>query len=139
MKLLKKINKGLVLTVIVLLALIIYIVTVEISRNKEKPNIEAACKNYIETINKYAVLPEDAQKLYKEDEYVGEQTEQMEQPESVPTEEATNEETGAKEERRRRARTDTSYYRNPKKDKRRNTERARKYHITDNWINLKMK
>lgn len=64
MKLLKKINKGVVLTVIVLLVLIIYIVTLEIKRNSEKPNIEEACKDYIELINKYAVLPENTQKLY---------------------------------------------------------------------------
>ena len=73
MKLLKKINKGLVLTVIVLVALIIYIVTVEISRNNEKPNIETACKNYIETINKYSVYPEKLQKLYNKEEYSEEQ------------------------------------------------------------------
>lgn len=73
MKLLKKINKGLVLTVIVLLALIIYIVTVEISRNNEKPNIETACKNYIETINKYSVFPENLHKVYNKEDYSEEQ------------------------------------------------------------------
>ncbi len=73
MKLLKKINKGLVLTVIVLVALIIYIVTVEISRNNEKPNIETACKNYIETINKYSTYPENLQKVYVKERYSEEQ------------------------------------------------------------------
>lgn len=73
MKLLKKINKGLVLTVIVLVALIVYIVTVEISRNNEKPNIETACKNYIETINKYSVFPEKLQKVYNKEDYSEEQ------------------------------------------------------------------
>ena len=63
MKLLKKINKGLVLTVIVLVALIIYIVTVEISRSNEKPNIETACKDYIENI----------QKVYNKEDYSEEQ------------------------------------------------------------------
>lgn len=65
MKYLKKINKGVVLTIIVLLVLVIYLVTLEISRNKEKPRIEEICKEYIELINKYAVAPESSQKLYK--------------------------------------------------------------------------
>lgn len=65
MKYLKKINKGLALTVIVLLVLVIYLVAVEAKRNKEKPRIEEACKSYIELMNKYAVAPESSQKLYK--------------------------------------------------------------------------
>lgn len=64
MRYLKKINKGLVLTVIVLLILIIYLVAVEVGRNADKPNIEKACKEYIATLDKYAVMPESVQKLY---------------------------------------------------------------------------
>ncbi|MDE5831182.1 MAG: hypothetical protein K2H53_06235, partial [Clostridia bacterium] len=43
-----------------------YIVSVERKRNSEKPNIEEACTNYIELINKYAVVPENIQNLYNE-------------------------------------------------------------------------
>lgn len=64
MRYLKKINKGLVLTVIVLLILIIYLVAVEVGRNADKPDIEKACKEYIATLDKYAVMPESVQKLY---------------------------------------------------------------------------
>lgn len=63
MKFLKKINKGLILTVIVLAALIIYLVNVEIQRKADKPEIEQACKDYIEIVNKYATLPEESQKV----------------------------------------------------------------------------
>lgn len=65
MKWLKKINKGVVLTIIVLVVLVIYLVTLETSRNKEKSIIEETCKEYIEFMNKYAVIPEKSQKLYK--------------------------------------------------------------------------
>ena len=64
MKIIKKINKGFILTAIVLLILIIYIISVEAKRNASKPQIEEACKDYIEAITKYAVLPENSQKLY---------------------------------------------------------------------------
>lgn len=66
MKALKKINKGLILTVIVLVILIIYLVGVESRRNAEKPHIETAVKDYIELFDKYAVLPEENQKIYYE-------------------------------------------------------------------------
>lgn len=64
MKFLKKINKGLILTIIVILALSIYLIGVETNRNKEKPEIEKICKEYIELTNKYAVMPEENQKIY---------------------------------------------------------------------------
>ncbi len=64
MKIFKKINKGLVLTVIVLTILVVYLICVEVKRNNEKPNIESACKDYIETINEFAVIPKDYQKIY---------------------------------------------------------------------------
>lgn len=71
MNMLKKINKGFVLTVIVLIALIIYLVNIEIQRKDDKPAIKQTCENYIEIICKYAVLPEEYQvvnkKLTKED------------------------------------------------------------------------
>ena len=71
MNMLKKINKGFILTVIVLAALIIYLVNVEIQRKDDKPAIKQTCENYIEIISKYATLPEEYQvvnkKLAKED------------------------------------------------------------------------
>lgn len=63
MNLLKKINKGLILTIIVLLILGIYLFVVETKRNAAKPEIESAVKEYIEIVNKYAVVPEDMQKI----------------------------------------------------------------------------
>lgn len=63
MNLLKKINKGLILTIIVLLILGIYLFVIEINRNAAKPEIEGAVKEYIEIANKYAVVPEDMQKI----------------------------------------------------------------------------
>lgn len=63
MKYLRKINKGLALTIIVILILVIYIISVEVKRSASKPEIENACKDYIDVINKYAVLPENEQKL----------------------------------------------------------------------------
>ncbi|MCI8620822.1 MAG: hypothetical protein HFJ50_03260 [Clostridia bacterium] len=64
MKYLKKINKGFILTIIVLLMLLIYAFSVEAKRNASKPQIEEACKDYIKDITQYAVLPENNQKLY---------------------------------------------------------------------------
>lgn len=64
MRILKKINKGVVLTCIVLIVLIIYLFNVEIKRNNDKPEIEKACKDYIELVNKYAVTPESASKVF---------------------------------------------------------------------------
>lgn len=64
MKMLNKINKGLILTILVLLVLFIYLFTVEINRNKAKPEIEKTVKEYIELMNKYAVVPSDIQNLY---------------------------------------------------------------------------
>ena len=64
MKILRKVNKGLILTIIVVLALSIYLIGVEANRNKEKPDIEKICKEYVELTNKYAVMPEESQKIY---------------------------------------------------------------------------
>ncbi|MCI8393268.1 MAG: hypothetical protein HFJ24_07365 [Clostridia bacterium] len=64
MRILKKINKGIVLTCIVLIVLIIYLFNVEIKRNNDKPEIEKVCKDYIELVNKYAVTPESASKVF---------------------------------------------------------------------------
>ena len=64
MKFLKKINKGLVLTVIVITILVIHLVNIETKRNSEKPKIEQMAKEYIELFDKYAVLGDENQKIY---------------------------------------------------------------------------
>lgn len=64
MKFLKKINKGLILTIIVIVLLVIYLVNIEVKRSAEKPNIEKIAKEYVELVDKYAVLPEEYQKIY---------------------------------------------------------------------------
>lgn len=68
MKFLKKINKGLILTLITIIILSIYLISVEVTRSKEKTEIEEACKSYIELINKYAVMQDENQKLYNSNE-----------------------------------------------------------------------
>lgn len=77
MKVLKKINKGLVLTIIVLAALLIYISGVEKQRNADKPDIRKACEEFIALTDKYVVLPEDMQKSKVSEEKVNEYVNQM--------------------------------------------------------------
>lgn len=64
MKILRKINKGFVLTIIVLTVLVVYLVSVEVKRNSQKPEIEKAAEEYIELIDKYATLPSEYQNLH---------------------------------------------------------------------------
>lgn len=66
MRILKKINKGLILTLIVLLVLIIYLVNVEKQRKAEKEDIKKACEEFISFTDKYSVLPEEMQTLTEE-------------------------------------------------------------------------
>ena len=63
MKFLKKINKGLILTVIVLVVLILYFNNLEKQRDKDKPDIKKACEDFIELTDKYSVLPVELQTL----------------------------------------------------------------------------
>jgi len=77
MKVLKKINKGLILTIIVLAALLIYISGVEKQRNADKPDIRKACEEFIALTDKYVVLPEDMQKSEVSEEKVNEYVNQM--------------------------------------------------------------
>ena len=63
MKILRKINKGFILTVIVLLALSIYLIKLEKQREIDKEEILKICEQYIEFTNKYVVLPEENQKI----------------------------------------------------------------------------
>lgn len=59
MKKLKKINKGFVLTTIVLIAIIVYFINLEKQRENEKTDIQKVCENYFEIVDQYSVLPED--------------------------------------------------------------------------------
>lgn len=77
MKVLKKINKGLILTIIVLAALLIYISSIEKQRNSDKPDIRKACEDFILLTDKYVVLPEDMQKSGVSEEKVNEYVNQM--------------------------------------------------------------
>lgn len=68
MKILKKINKGLVLTIIVIVVLSIYLISIEIKRNAEKPEIEKTCREYISILESYLKTPNEINKLYTEEE-----------------------------------------------------------------------
>ena len=81
MRILKKINKGFILTVIVLIILVIYLICVEVARSAEKPNIETTCKEFIGLMNNYAIMPESSQKVYDITQLTG--TEQTRLQENV--------------------------------------------------------
>ena len=59
----KKINKGFILTLIVLVALTLYILKVEMQRNADKEEIQKVYEEFIEFTDKYSVLPENLQTL----------------------------------------------------------------------------
>ena len=83
MKLLRKINKGFILTTIVLIAIITYIVCLEIQRNNEKGAIKEACEAYLAFEGKYTLLPKEYQSFTnkipqeKFDEYKKEMSEEL--------------------------------------------------------------
>lgn len=65
MKILRKINKGFILTLIVLIGLIVYLVGVEKQREAEKVNIVATIEEFIAITDKYSVYPENINNLSK--------------------------------------------------------------------------
>ena len=65
MKILRKINKGFILTLIVLIGLIVYLVGVEKQREAEKVNIIYTMERFIEVTDKYSVYPENINNLSK--------------------------------------------------------------------------
>lgn len=66
MKILKKINKGLILTIIVLLVLIIYLTGVEKQREADKEDIKKTCEDFIAFTDKFLVYPEEMQNVGQE-------------------------------------------------------------------------
>ena len=61
MKILKKINKGLLLTIIVVAVLVMYLTNLEKQRESDKADIRKACEDFIALTDEYVVLPEDMQ------------------------------------------------------------------------------
>ena len=59
----KKINKGFILTLIVLVALTLYILKVEMQRSADKEEIQKVYEEFIDFTDKYSVLPENLQTL----------------------------------------------------------------------------
>lgn len=68
----RKVNKGLILTIIVVIGLIIYLVNLEKQRNEEKTEIKSICEKFIEITDKYSVFPKEKQVInsnVNEEEY----------------------------------------------------------------------
>lgn len=61
MKVWKKINKGFLLTIIVLLVLIIYLIGVEEQRKADKIDIKIAAENFANLTDKLVIVPEEMQ------------------------------------------------------------------------------
>lgn len=59
MKFFKKINKGLLLTIIVVAILVIYLINLEKQRESDKTDIKNACEEFIALTDEYVVLPEE--------------------------------------------------------------------------------
>ena len=59
MKVFRKINKGLLLTTIVIAILIIYLTNLEKQRDADKVDIKKSCEDFIALTDEYVVLPED--------------------------------------------------------------------------------
>ncbi len=62
MKLFKKINRGLILTIVVVAAVATYLVILSVTQGKEKPIIEDVCTKYISTAISYKQLPDQYKK-----------------------------------------------------------------------------
>ena len=66
MRLLRKVNKGLILTIIVLVLLVTYCICVEKQRNADKAEIKEVCEKFIDLADKYVVAPEKMQNTSQE-------------------------------------------------------------------------
>jgi hypothetical protein len=58
MSFLKKINRGAIVSVIILLSVIVYLVALAVSKSLEMPAIRKVCADYISTEVSYSMLPE---------------------------------------------------------------------------------
>lgn len=63
MKFIKKLNIGLVLAIIAILAVIIYSVNIENERKASKQEIKKSCEEFINITDKYYTLPENYQTI----------------------------------------------------------------------------
>lgn len=59
MKLLSKINRGVILTVAVILTIVIYLIATSIYNSSQKPILEDLSKQYIEVYLEYELLPQE--------------------------------------------------------------------------------
>lgn len=59
MSILKKINRGALLTLILLLGVIIYLIALSAVQSREKPRIEEICRQYVAAEVAYSLLPAD--------------------------------------------------------------------------------
>lgn len=57
--LIQKINRGILLTTVVLLAVIVYLIVLVAAQAGEKPHIEEACRRYVDLEIRYSMLPAD--------------------------------------------------------------------------------
>ncbi|MEG0770835.1 MAG: hypothetical protein RR436_02950 [Clostridia bacterium] len=57
MKWFSKINRGVILTAVILIGVIIYLVSLSVMQSGDKAPIEKVCKDYIASYNKYQLLP----------------------------------------------------------------------------------
>ena len=55
---LKKINRGILLSAVMLLGVIIYLISLSVVQAREKPLLEELCRQYVATEIAYSVLPE---------------------------------------------------------------------------------
>lgn len=66
-KFFKRINRGIVLGIIVILGFVIYVVADTSAFKKNKPNLEQAAENYFEAVSNVAVTPESDRDTKKND------------------------------------------------------------------------
>lgn len=58
MRILKKINKGVIATFIVVFILTMHLMSIEMDRKQQKGKIETACRSYLQTIDTIMTIPE---------------------------------------------------------------------------------
>ncbi len=66
MKFIKKVNIGLILTIIAIIAVVVYSVNLESKRKSAKEDIKKACEEFIDLTDKYYTLPSEYQVIGEE-------------------------------------------------------------------------